>query len=193
MKYNVSLFSLLLDILLSLLASLMSILVVRWVSEPIPGFTFLVLIWMGASAAGSTAGIILSGCSKDVKKYANVRSIARVIYALAVKESLLILVLVFGLVKIPTATLSVLAVLIDTTLSVGTLSYLRLAARLLANPEDVGVQSAKKTALVAGTSLVAVHMAEDLEKEGFDVVGLLTRQESRVRGEGARRQARRGR
>ena len=43
-------FSLSQDIILSLLASLVSILVIRWISEPIPGYTVLVLKWLAASA-----------------------------------------------------------------------------------------------------------------------------------------------
>ena len=175
--HNITLFSLLQDIFLSLLASLLSILVIRWVSEPIPGYTVLVLIWMGVSFAGSVAGILLSGCSRDVKKYSSVRSIARVIYALAVKEAFLILVMILGFVKIPSLTLCILVVLIDIMLSVGALSYLRLSARLFSHDTDVAVKSARKTALVAGTNLAAIHLASDLEKEGYDVIGLLSRHE----------------
>ena len=65
---NIIYFSLFQDILLSLTASLVSILVIRWISEPIPGFTVLVLKWLAAATLGTVPGILISGCSRDMKK-----------------------------------------------------------------------------------------------------------------------------
>ena len=43
------------DIVLSLLASLLAILLVRWVTEPIAGFTALVAGYLGVSLAATCA------------------------------------------------------------------------------------------------------------------------------------------
>ena len=173
---DIRFFSLSQDILLSLIASLVSILIIRWISDPIPGFTVLVLKWIAAAAVGTVPGILISGCSRDVKKYATVRSIARVMMAIVIKEAVLILALVLGLVVLPQVLQYVLIMLLDLILTGSALSYLRVASRLLSghtpNPSEM---ASRKTALVAGTNLAALHLAAELEKEGYDVIGLLSR------------------
>lgn len=169
-------FSLFQDILLSLAASLVSILIIRWISEPIPGFTVLVLKWLAVSAAGTVPGVLISRCSRDVKKYATVRSIARVMTAILIKEAVLVLMLVVGLVILPQMLQYVLIILLDFILTLGALSYIRVASRLLSghgpNPSQM---ASRKTALVAGTDDASLNLASELEKEGYDVIGLLTR------------------
>ena len=169
-------FSLFQDILLSLAASLVAILVIRWMSEPIPGFTLLVGKWMAAAVVGTVPGILISQCSRDVKKFATVRSIARVIAAILIKEAVLVLTLVVGLVILPQKLLYVLIILLDFIFTGSALSYLRVASRLLSghgpNPSQM---AARKTALVAGTDQAALNLASELEKEGYDVIGLISR------------------
>jgi lipopolysaccharide/colanic/teichoic acid biosynthesis glycosyltransferase len=169
------LFSLSQDIFLSLLASLVSILVIRWISEPIPGYTLLVFGWLAASALGTVPGVLVSGCSRDVKKYSTVRSIARVMTAILIKEAVLITVVAFGLIKFPLSFQSILILLMDFILTGGALTYLRVASRLLAgrgpNPSEM---ASRKTALVAGTDIPSLNLASELEKQGYDVVGLLS-------------------
>lgn len=175
-KPDIRFFSLSQDILLSLIASLVSILIIRWISDPISGFTMLVLKWLAAAAVGTVPGILISGCSRDVKKYTTVRSIARVMVAILIKEAVLVVALVTGLVKLPDVPQYVLIMLLDLILTGGALSYLRVASRLLSghapNPSQM---ASRKTALVGGSNLAALHLAMELEKEGYDVIGLLSR------------------
>jgi lipopolysaccharide/colanic/teichoic acid biosynthesis glycosyltransferase len=174
-RYYIS-FSISQDILLSLIASLVSVLVIRWTSEPIPGFTTLVFKWLAAAAVGTISGILISECSRDVKKYATVRSIARVMTAILIKEAVLVITLAVGLVSFPQMLQYVLIMLLDLILTGGALSYLRVASRLLSghspNPSQM---ASRKTALVAGTDEAAQNLAQELEKEGYDVIGLLSR------------------
>ena len=169
-------FSLFQDIFVSLSASFVSILIIRWISEPIPGFIMLVFKWLGASLLGTVPGILISGCSRDVKKYATVRSIARVMAAILIKEAVLVLTLAVGLVSFPQMLQYVLIMLLDFVLTLGALSYLRVASRLLSghgpNPSQM---ASRKTALVAGTDQAALNLAAELEKDGYDVIGLLSR------------------
>lgn len=175
-RYNFILFSLSQDVLLSLIASLVSILVIRWISEPIPGYTVLVIKWLAAALVGTVPGILVSGCSRDVKKYASVRSIARVLIAILVKDAILVVALVVGIVHFPQMSQYLLIMLMDFILTGGALSYLRVASRLLAsrgpNPSEM---ASRKTALVAGTDQISLNLASELENEGYDVVGLLSR------------------
>ena len=175
-RYNFILFSLSQDVLLSLIASLVSILVIRWISDPIPGYTALVIKWLAAALVGTVPGILVSGCSRDVKKYASVRSIARVLVAILVKDAILVVALVVGIVHFPQMSQYLLIMLMDFILTGGALSYLRVASRLLAsrgpNPSEM---ASRKTALVAGTDQISLNLASELENEGYDVVGLLSR------------------
>ena len=169
-------FSLTQDIFLSLIASLVSILVIRWISDPIPGYTALVFKWLAAAAVGTIPGILISGCSRDVKKYTTVRSIARVMVAIFIKEAVLVTVLVTGLVRLPLPSQILLILLMDFILTVGALSYIRVASRLLSGhgPKPSEMAS-RKTALVAGTDIASLNLASELEKDGYDVIGLLSR------------------
>ena len=175
-RLNFIFFSLFQDIVLSLAASLVSILVLRWISEPIPGYAPIVLKWLAAAALGTVPGILISGCSRDVKKYATVRSLARVITAILIKEAVLVAALCFGIVRFPETPQYVAIMLMDFILTVSALSYTRVASRLLSGrgPKPSEMAS-RKTALVAGTDWDALNLAAELESEGYDVVGLLSR------------------
>lgn len=162
------------DMLISLLASLLSILAIRWLSEPIPQFTTMVLKWLASSLVGTCIGILISESYKDVRRFATVRSMAKTLLSVLVKEILLVLVLVFGLVRLSTA-MSVLLVLADLMLTAGFLLYLRMSARLLMKEsKSVKEQAAMRSALVAGTDSPSLQLAAQLEKEGYSVAGLIT-------------------
>ena len=49
------------DMTLSVLASLLSILMVRWISDPIPGFTAVVLVYIGSALLFTLTGVLISG------------------------------------------------------------------------------------------------------------------------------------
>ena len=172
-------FSVFQDVMLSLLGSLLAILIIRWVSEPSPGYIFLVLKWLAAALAGTAAGIAISGCSKDVKRYSTVRSMARVVAALLIKEVFMLVALLFNFVVLQMTLLDVLAILLDLLLTGVALSYIRVSARLMSGiNDDIPERAARKTALVAGISEPSLRLAADIRKEGYDVVGLLSRDKS---------------
>ena len=164
------------DLILSLLASLLSILAVRLVSAPIPGFTFQVFKWLGVSFAASLLGFFTTGCYKAVLRYATVRSIAKLMLAVLVKVMILGIVLLVGFIRINNPALCVMVLLLDTILTAGLLLWIRMAARLLATDSaDVRTKASSRNALVAGTGQAAISLAHSLRKEGYNVVGLLTR------------------
>ena len=175
-RQNFIFFSLFQDIVLSLAASLVSILVLRWISEPIPGYTPIVLKWLAAAALGTVPGILISGCSRDVRKYTTVRSIARVMTAILIKEVVLVVALVIGVIHFPQTPQCVVIMLMDLILTVSALIYTRIASRLLSgrSPKPSEMAS-RKTALVAGTDWAALNLAAELESDGYDVIGLLSR------------------
>ncbi|MBR5670678.1 MAG: hypothetical protein IKX11_02350, partial [Bacteroidales bacterium] len=101
------------DTLLSGVASLLSVLLVRWLSDPISGFTFLVLTWTAIAIAATVAGVLVSGSHKVMRRWATLSSSRRVLGAVFFKEIVLILVLAAGLVRLPSPALAVLAILSD--------------------------------------------------------------------------------
>lgn len=162
------------DTLMSLLASLLAILVVRWVSEPRPGFTLLVVKWLVVSAAAIQAGLLISKSYKDVRRYATLRSLGKALLSLLIKELILTLTILFGLFGFYLAE-SVLILTLDFLLNGLLLSYIRMSARLLIR--DNGSFKAKalsRSALVVGTDDLALSLAAQLEKEGYSIAGLLT-------------------
>ena len=172
-------FSVFQDVMLSLLGSLLAILIIRWVSEPSPGYIFLVLKWLAAALAGTAAGIAISGCSKDVKRYSTVRSMARVVVALLIEQVFMLIALLCNFVVLQMTLPDVLAILLDLLLTGVALSYIRVSARLMSGiNDDIPERAARKTALVAGISEPSLRLAADIRKEGYDVVGLLSRDKS---------------
>ena len=114
------------------LASLAAVLLVRWLSEPIPGFTFMVLDWVGFALVAALVGILLTGAHKSVRRYATVRSISKVVLSILFKEVVLSLVMVFGLVRFSSPALCVVAIIADLLLSFVIIFNLRYAASLYA-------------------------------------------------------------
>ena len=161
------------DLLLSLLASLLTILMVRWLSEPIPGFTVLVFKWLAVSIVGMSTGMLLTSSYKEVRSFATVRSMAKTGLTILVKEALFGVALLVGIVRLPLI-LSVFAIMADAIITAGVLLYLRLSARLLLKQTDIKAKASRSSALVFGTDEPSLLMAEELTREGYDVVGLAT-------------------
>lgn len=162
------------DIFMSLLASLLSILLFRWVTEPIAGFTWLVAKYLLVSLVAICVGEIILRPYRDVRRFATVRSMGKVMLVVVVKELLMLIVLLTGLLDLPAAHVA-LVLLADLLFSSLTMTYTRLFARILMKPRNnVKVQAQRRTALVAGTDEPALQLAYEMEKGGFEVVGLLT-------------------
>ena len=92
-KYNDSRRVLLQDSILSVLASLLSILLLRWLTGEVPGFVTIVLRWIGCSLLASLAGYFATGCYRYVRRYATIRSLGHVVLAIVVKEAVLAVLL----------------------------------------------------------------------------------------------------
>ena len=169
-------FAFLHDALAALAASALAILLVRWLSDPIPGFTGLAVRWLPAAAAGSCLGLYVSSSWRDDRRYTTVRSLARATVTVAVKEAVLACSFLIGVVTLPAPAYYVLAIAADILFTAVFASLMRLSARLAAPvQEPLSVRAARKTAVVAGTGDDAIRMAEDLARQGYDVVGFLTR------------------
>ena len=165
------------DVTLSVVASLLSLLLVRWLAEPIPDFTRHMLLWLGCSLVASLAGELIAGSHKVVRRWATVRSSARLLESIVIKEVLLTVVLAVGWVRLPSAAFCVLCLLTDTMLTALMLFYIRFAARVFSKSEvnRIKKEAARLNALVAGTTAESVAFAAGLKAQGeYNVVGFIS-------------------
>ena len=164
------------DEILLTLSSLMAILLVRWLTEAMFGFTSKVLVWVGAAAVASAAGILLTKSHHNIQGYTTVRSLAKTILSVAVKEVLLTVALIAGLVRFPDISHMVLLILADAIFSIASLLGIRAFARFYMadnTPATVIQKAARRTALVHGTGQESVLLASQLKREGYEVLGLV--------------------
>ena len=163
------------DMTLSVLASLFPVLLVRWVSDPIPGFTKVVVTYLLTAALATLAGILLSGSYKVVSRYVSFRLSERLIYTIAVKEAGMILLCLIDMNAIPTHALKITAISVDALLTIAFLFYPRLSATLMRREEKAVSSIGKMTALVWGTSPESADLADRTDSDGsMNVIGFVT-------------------
>lgn len=176
-RYSRGWFTLLQDCILSGLASLMSILLVRWASSPIAGFTGLVLAWVGAAVVGTAVGSVLGGSYRVLRRWASSRSFPRLVACVALKEAVLTICLLADWIALSSQAMGILAILSDTMLTLLLLLYSRFSARVLsgAEAERLKQAAARKSALVYGTDEGAVALAKEVaSSDDFSVVGFIS-------------------
>ena len=162
------------DMALSLLGSLLAVLVVRWLSDPIPSFVSHLVQWLLSGLVGIVAGLLISGSWKAVRNYMTLKAAAKAAYATLIKGVVLTLALLFGIVRMPSPALATTALLLDLGFTGFFTLYLWYIISALSHDErTVRRNAAKKTALVVGTGLDSIEMAEENAGE-FDVIGYLT-------------------
>lgn len=164
-RYTSKHLMLLQDLALSVLASLLSMLLVRWIGEPFPGFSGMVLRWLVYSAAVSAVGFLLSGVPRVVRRYVSFSVVVRLLCAIALKESLLAVVVAVGWVAIPERLLAVALIATDTLLTAVGLFYPRLVSAV-SRRDDAALRtlSHRRSALVMGTGASSVALSEDAER-----------------------------
>ncbi|MCF0164895.1 MAG: exopolysaccharide biosynthesis polyprenyl glycosylphosphotransferase [Bacteroidales bacterium] len=81
---------LIMDIVISLFASLFSVLLIRFLMNPIFGFMRFLLFWLGCAAISSFFAFLITETHKVVVRYSTVRSLGRVLAATVIKLALLI-------------------------------------------------------------------------------------------------------
>ena len=164
------------DIGLSLLGSLLSLLAIRWLSEPHPGFTLELAKWLLGSAVATLAGIFITGSHKLVRAYISAAAGLKLVNLVAIKEALMVVLLLTGLVFVEGFSMGVLLVVLDLVFTLFFLLYLRyIYARISRESHSVKDLASRKTALVAGTGEDSVALAMSLESSGeFHVLGFIS-------------------
>ena len=176
-RYSSGWFSLLQDCVLSGLASLMSILLVRWASSPIPGFTALVLTWVGVAVAGTAIGSVLGGNYRVVRRWSSAHSAPRLVTCVIIKEVVLGGCLLLKWIDLSSHAMGILSLLADTVLTFSMLLYFRFVVRIVSgtNARQYKEAAGKRVALVSGTDARAISIARELSSsKDFNVVGFIS-------------------
>ena len=164
------------DVLLSSLGSLAAILTMRAVSEPVFEFVTLVAWWVGCAAILSLAGLLMTGNARVVMRYASLRGYSRLGQAILIKEVGMVILVVVGLLKAPTNTLAVVALLADVIFTSLALFSPRFLVRSIRREErEIHAATGCASALVAGTGRASVTLADEAEASGrYTVLGYLS-------------------
>ncbi len=177
-KYNDKWRVLFQDSILSVLSSLLAFLLVRWLTEPVPRFSLLLAKWLGFALVASLVGFLIADSYRAVRRYATLRSMGKVVLAVFIKEALLALVLIFGLVPSGSVIMVVFLLLADLLLSCLFLLYIRASARLFSSDgdEEVNAVVGMRNVLISGTGDASLALAEETtRRKEYNVVGFLTR------------------
>ena len=164
------------DILLSCVGSIGAFLLVRWVSEPVFGFTLHLLIYLGAALVFTAIGLVVSGASKEVSRRASAWHGRRILVTVLVKEGGLLIVLLTGILGLESLMI-LLDLLADIVFSVIFMIYPRMIISYIRREdEEIRSVSEQKNTLILGEDEVALELAEQLDHEPhYNVIGLLTR------------------
>lgn len=169
--------SMLQDIFLSCMASLFSILLVRWLSEPTVGFTRHVLIFLGASAVFTLIGLLVSGNSRVVRKDSSFWSGRRIVSSVLIKELGMLVLMLTDWGGHQSWSHIIIALMSDTLFSIALMIYPRmLISRIRKEDHAIHSISSRINALVFGDGEEAADLAESAEISGhYEVLGLISR------------------
>ena len=169
------------DSVLCVLASLLSILLVRSLSEPIPGFSSIVWRYLGFALAGALLGGLLSGLWRIEAHRMNSSALGKILLFIFVKEIVLVAVLLTGVVSLPEKIYAFLVIAVDMVFTAVLLISPRyIFATMRKEERAVSRNIGRLTALVAGTGPTSIALASDAEASGrYNVVGFLTSDRSK--------------
>ena len=161
------------DICLSVAASVFALLLLRGVTEPISGFSLILLKWVGFSLLATLIGFVVTRFYLRDRHLITLKSVIHLLGAIMVKELVLLLIIIIGIagVKIPADV--VVLMFSDIVFTILMCQFVHISHGH--GVQDVRQISAARSALVVGTDVAAVAMANSLNATGsFHVVGLLS-------------------
>lgn len=174
---------LLLDLAVSTIASVLSILFVRWQIHAVYEFENYLFLWGVASVIFSLVGFMLLGTHKVVIRHSTVKSVGKIIYAAIIKEILFSTLIVFDVFNIHEIEAPAMLVFSDLSLTLLFLLLVRLIIlRILSSYQSSFEANIDRLAvMVYGISDKAVAMVTRLDhSRKYNVLGFLTRDKSRA-------------
>lgn len=169
---------LLVDILTSMVASIIAVLLVRWQLHPILGFQHYVLVWVLFSVLCSLLSFLVCGTQKVVIRHSTYRSIPRLALATLIKESVLVFCLWIQLFHFENKSTEILLIFIDSIVTLLLLIMMRVIVIAIYDSMKDSVEKniSRLAVMVYGISDKSVAMVTRLEQSShYQVVGFLTR------------------
>lgn len=165
------------NLVLSAVASLGSILLVRWWSEPIPGFSVLVAKWLAAALVFTTVGIWLSGLNRYAHRVTTLSSIARVVFMVIIKDFCLAALFPLGVFRFETISMNLLSIFLDATMTAGLFAIVHFyTLAVTRNATSLVYEAAsRKNAVVWGTGDASIALARTiLSEDRYNLAGFLS-------------------
>ena len=165
------------DLIMSCIASFLSILLVRWVSAPTYGFTRQVLIFVGSAAIFTFFALLITGSSLFARRDPSFWKGRYIVVTVLIKEAGMLALMLFGIIGPHTTAHIFLALFADALFSVALMIYPRiLLVRLREEDKAMHTISERLNALVMGDDDSAADLAERAAVSGhYEVLGLITR------------------
>ena len=162
---------------ISLIASLFAVLLIRFVSDPFGNLTRFIGIWILLSAIFSALAFWLTGTYRMIIRHSSYKSIGKIIAAVICKEVGLALAVLLGSIKYYSLNIEWLVLLIDSLLSFVFLLLFRLTVVVVFDLARNSVQQEVRRigVLIYGVGDNSVAMASRLElSDNYRVEGFLT-------------------
>ena len=166
------------DTLLSCLGSFLAFLLVRWLSEPIYGFTLHFFIYVGCALVFTLLGQFLSGSFRNLSPGLSYWARDRILLTVLIKEACLALVMFLDKDGFAQPTLIILAIVADTLFSITMILYARsFVSHIREEDKAIKELSERLNALVFGDDEAAARFADEAVKSGrYNLLGLISRQ-----------------
>ena len=165
------------NLLLSVVASLASILLIRWWSEPIPGFTFFVAKWLAAALVLTCAGIWLSGLNRYTRRVTTLASMARVVLMVSIKDFGMAALFPLGIIRFETVSMNILSLFLDAALTAVLFAIVHFYTLAVTRNATARVYEAasRRNAVVWGTGEASIALARSiLSEDRYNLAGFLS-------------------
>lgn len=158
-------FILIMDVLISLASSMVAVLVVRWLTEPVFNFMHYVLIWLTLAIVGSLIGFIATGTYRIIVRHTTIKNLGKIALAVLIKDLLLLVCVLLNLFSIKNINGGLLLVLVDSLSSWCWLILIRVFIVIILEnkSEDMEINVGRLSVLVYGTSNKSVALVTRLE------------------------------
>lgn len=168
---------LLLDMSVSVIASILSLLLLRLVHDPFVGFQRYILVWVFLSAVCSFVGFIIFGTYRLVIRYSSFKVVGRLSASVAVSEFIMACIISTGLVKAGTIEVEIFTLIIDALMTITALIVVRAFIIKIVDTlsTDIDEKINCLNVMVYGTSNKSVAMLTRLDKSThYEVIGIIT-------------------
>lgn len=165
--------------MLSSIASMATLLLLRWLTAPMPHFSVVLLIWTATAFLFTIIGSLVSGSHRTVKRCATVKGVSSRLGTILIKALLLafVMALLGNFIHADKASAIVVITIADAAFTAFALYFPMVVNRTIAKQSDVDIRKeiTRSNALVFGCGDEALLYANKVAAKGLcNVIGLLS-------------------